>query len=93
MKRINLPILIIAFVIGLALVQLVITHRLATAGEAVKELEIEASRLKEKNELFRQEINQLGSLRRISQEAEKLGFVRQNSLLHLIPEVPVAMTY
>lgn len=93
MKRINLPILIIAFVIGLALVQLVITHRLATAGEAVKELEIEASRLKEKNELFRQEINQLGSLRRISQEAEKLGFVRQNSLLHLTPEVPVAMTY
>ncbi|MBU3956689.1 hypothetical protein KKI19_00190 [Patescibacteria group bacterium] len=93
MKKLNLPILIIAFVIGLALVQLVITHRLATAGEAVKELEIEASRLKEKNELFRQEINQLGSLRRISQEAGKLGFIRQNSLLHLTPEVPVAMTY
>jgi len=92
MKR-NLPILIIAFVIGLALVQLVLTHRLATAGEVIKELEIEASRIEEKNELFRQEINQLGSLRRISQEAEKLGFVRQNSLLHLTPEVPVAMSY
>lgn len=93
MKKTNLPILIITFVVGLALVQLVITHRLATVGEAVKELEIEASRFEEKNELFRQEINQLGSLRRISQEAEKLGFVRQNDLLHLTPEVPVAMNY
>lgn len=93
MKRISLPILIIAFVIGLALVQLIITHRLATAGEVIRELEIETSRLEEKNELIGQEINQLGSLRRISQEAEKLGFVRQNSLLHLTPEVPVAMTY
>jgi len=93
MKRTNLPIFIIAFVIGLALVQLVITHRLATAGEVIKELEIEASRIEEKNKLFRQEINQLGSLRRISQEAGKLGFIRQNSLLHLTPEVPVAMTY
>jgi len=93
MKKNYLPILIIVFVVGLALVQLVITHRLATDGETVKELEIKASRLDEKNELIRQEINQLGSLRRISQEAEKLGFVRQNSLLHLTPEVPVAMTY
>lgn len=93
MKKLSLPILIIAFVIGLALVQLVITHRLATAGEVIRELEIETSRLEEKNGLVRQEINQLGSLRRISQEAEKLGFVRQNSLLHLTPEIPVAMNY
>lgn len=78
---------------GLALAQLVITHRLATDGGAIKELEIEASRIGEKNELLRQEINQLGSLRRISQEAEKLGFIHQNSLLHLTPEVPVAMNY
>jgi len=93
MKRINLPILITVLVLGLTLVQLVITHRLATAGETVRELEIKASRLEEKNELARQEINQLGSLRRIFQEAEKLGFVRQNKLLHLTPEVPVAMNY
>ncbi len=93
MKKTNLPILVILFVVGLAIVQLVITHRLSTAGETIKEIEIEASRLEEKNELFRQEINKLGSLRRISQEAEKLGFIRQNNLLHLTPEVPVAMNY
>lgn len=93
MKRNYLAILIITFVVTLALVQLVMTHRLATAGETVKELEIEASRLEEKNELAKQEINQLGSLRKISQEAEKLGFVRQNNVLHLTPEVPVAMNY
>lgn len=92
MKK-NLPILITFLVIGLALVQLVLTHRLATAGETIRELEIETSRLEKKNELIEQGITQLGSLRRISQEAEKLGFVRHNSLLHLTPEIPVAMDY
>ncbi len=92
MKK-KLPILITFLVIGLTLVQLVLTHRLATAGEAIGELEIETSRLEKKNELIKQGITQLGSLRRISQEAEKLGFVRNNSLLHLTPEIPVAMNY
>lgn len=93
MKKINLPVLIIILVVGLALCQLVITHRLATGGEAVRELEIKASRIEDKNELIRQEINQLGSLKRIAQEAEKLGFVPNHNLLHLTPEIPVAMNY
>ena len=93
MKKINLPILIIFLVLGLALIQLVITHRLATAGGTVKELEIKTVRLGNKNELIKQKIDQLGSLRRIAQEAEKLGFVRNNNLLHLTPEIPVAMNY
>ncbi len=91
--RINLPILVAILVIGLALAQLIITHRLATSGGAVRELEIKAQRLEDKNEILRQEITQLGSLRRVAQEAEKLGFVRNKSLLHLIPELPVAMNY
>lgn len=93
MKKISLPILIIILVLGLALVQLVITHRLATAGETVREIEIKASRIEDKNGLLRQEINQLGSLKRIAQEAEKLGFVPNRNLLHLTPEIPVAMNY
>lgn len=93
MKRLNLPILIIILVLGLALVQLVITHRLATAGETVRELEIKASRIEDKNELIQREINQLGSLKRIAQEAEKLGFAPNHNLLHLTPEIPVAMNY
>lgn len=93
MKKKSLPFLIIVLVLSLALVQLIITHRLATGGEAIRELEIEASRLEKKSEVIRQEINQLGSLRRVSQTAEKLGFVQNNNLLHLTPEIPVAMGY
>lgn len=93
MKKVNLPILVTIIVIVLTLVQLVVTHRLATAGEKVRELEIQTSRLEEKNELLKQEITKLGSLRRISQEAEKIGFVPNNNLLHLTPEIPVAMNY
>lgn len=91
--KINLPILIIILVLSLALAQLVITHHLATAGGAIKEIEIKAERLEDKNEVLRQEINQLGSLKRVSLEAEKLGFIRNNNLLHLTPEIPVAMNY
>jgi len=93
MKKLNLPILIIVLVLGLALVQLILTHRLATAGGAVEELEIQTMRLKDRNELLRQEISQLGSLRRVAQDAEKLGFVRNHNHLHLTPEIPVAMNY
>jgi len=50
-------------------------------------------RLKDRNELLRQEISQLGSLRRVAQDAEKLGFVRNHNHLHLTPEIPVAMNY
>lgn len=89
--KMKLPVLIIFLVVILALAQLAITHRLATAGETIKEIEIKAQRLEDKNELLRQEITQLGSLRRVAQEAEELGFVRQNNLLHLTPEVPVAL--
>lgn len=93
MRKISLPILIIILVLGLALVQLVITHRLATAGETIREIEIKAARIEDKNELIRREINQLGSLKRIAQEAERLGFVPNHSFLHLTPEIPVAMNY
>jgi cell division protein FtsL len=92
-SKINLPLLVISWVILLAVVQLVLTHRLATSGEAMKELEIKSERLKEKNELLKEETTALGSLRRIAQKAEEMGFVAQNNLLPLKPEIPVAMNY
>lgn len=91
--KINLPVLIIIFVANLVIAQLILTHRLATAGEKVREIEIEASRLEDKNELLEQETAQLGSLRKISEEAGKLGFVRNDNFFHLTPEIPVAMSY
>jgi len=93
MRKINLPILIIVLVIALALVQLFITNRLSTAGGSIKEMEIQASRLEDKNEQLRQDVNRFGSLRRISQEAEKAGFVANSQLFYLTPEIPVAMNY
>ncbi|HUV42385.1 MAG TPA: hypothetical protein VMY36_00545 [Patescibacteria group bacterium] len=93
MRKINLPALIIILVIALALGQLLLTHRLATDGEMVKEFELNAARLEDKNEILRQEITQLGSLREVAQKAEKLGFVHNSHLLHLTPELPVAMNY
>ena len=89
----NLPLIIVFLVITLALTQLIITHRLATAGESIKEIEIATQRIKQKNEALKQEITQLGSLRRISEQAEELGFVHNQELLHLTPETPVAMSY
>lgn len=91
--RNNLPALVISLVILLALVQLGLTHQLATSGQAVKELEIKTQRLKEKNEVLKQEVTDLGSLRRVVQKATEMGFVAQDELLPLKPEIPVAMNY
>ena len=92
-SRINIPFFVAFLVIILTLVQLGLTHHLATSGGAIRELEIETQRLKEKNEVLRQETTALGSLRRVAQKATEMGFVAQNDLLPLKPEIPVAMNY
>jgi len=86
----RLSIIIIGIVIFLSLVQLVISHSLATTGEKVRQLELKATQLEKENAVLTEEINKTGSLSRIAKEAEKLGLVKATQVLHLTPEIPVA---
>lgn len=90
-KRLSLTPIIISLVLFLVFVQLVIAHRLATRGEQLRQLEIKARQLEEENSILVKEINQAGSLSRITQEAKNSGFVRANQILHLTPQIPVAL--
>ncbi|HUS52321.1 MAG TPA: hypothetical protein VMX77_02540 [Candidatus Bathyarchaeia archaeon] len=83
--------LVLTLVLFLFFTQLVISHRLVSSGEVVKKLEIDAARLDAENGLLKEEVDRMGSLSRISSEAAKLGLTRASQILHLTPQVPVAL--
>lgn len=85
-------IIILVMVIFLSLVQLFISHNLATSGEKVRSLETEISLLERENNKLSAEINQMASLSRIANEAEKMGLIEAARVLRLTPEIPVAMS-
>lgn len=91
MIRSKLLFLIVGLVIILSLTQLVISYNLATTGEKVRQLELQADQLEEENATLTAEINKIGSLARITEEAQKLGLVKATQVLHLTPEIPVAL--
>ena len=90
-KKPKLIVLIIFIIIGLSAAQLVISHRLATAGGKMRQLEEKISRIENDNKRLSEEINQMGSLSLISKTAQELGLVKAKSVLHLTPQIPVAL--
>ncbi len=90
-KKEKLTSLILGLVLVLCLIQLFISHRLATSGEKVAELEVRAAQIEAENNLLEEEISQMGALSRVSQEAEKLGLVRTSNVLYLTSQIPVAL--
>lgn len=90
-RRLKLTPIVIGVVFLLILIQLVISHNLANSGEKLRDFEVGTQELKEENTILAEEINKAGSLSRISQEAEKAGLVRTTQVLHLTPQIPVAL--
>ena len=90
-KKPKLVIFVTFLVLVLSLVQLFCSHRLATAGAAVAFYEEKTLTLQETNQRLDQEINQMGSLSKISLQAESLGLVRTSQVLHLTPQAPIAL--
>jgi cell division protein FtsL len=78
-------------VVFLALVQVFISYRLATAGKLVAELESQAAELRTENDQLREVINQEGSLLAVLKKAESLGFKSIEKIVYLTSEVPVAL--
>lgn len=90
-KKLSLTLLVVIMALALAFVQLFISHRLATAGEKVRQLEEKSAHIEAKNRLKEEAISQLGSLNAIAQKAAELGYVKTVSVLYLTPQVPVAL--
>ncbi|MBN1263324.1 MAG: hypothetical protein JW991_03115 [Candidatus Pacebacteria bacterium] len=75
----------------LALIQLFASHRLATAGKLVAEIEAEAAVIKTQNDYFIEDLDRLSSLTNISGKARGLGFIPAGEVLYLAPQIPVAL--
>jgi cell division protein FtsL len=90
MKK-RMPILIVCIVIVLSLIQLLISHSLATDGEKLRQVEERTSQLEQENKVLQGEINKDASLARIAQRAQDLGLVKTTTVLHLTPQIPVAL--
>ena len=90
-KKPKLVIFIISLVIVLSLVQLTISYWLATTGEKMRQWEEKTTLLEQQNKILSEEINRLGSLARVNEEARSLGLVKATNVLYLTPQIPVAL--
>lgn len=78
-------------ILFLALTQLYICQRLATAGKVVAELEVKAGQISAKNGEIKEQIVETGSLSYIYEKAQELGFKSVDRIVYLTSEVPVAL--
>ena len=90
-KKPKLMILVSLILLILVSVQLIVSHHLATLGGKLRQLEIKTVQLEQENRLLAEKISGSGSLARISLKAQELGFVRTTAVLHLTPQIPVAL--
>ena len=90
-KKPKLVILITSLVVFLALVELTISYGLATTGEKMRQWEEKTTLLEQQNKILSEEINRMGSLARVNNEAKNLGLVKTTSVLYLTPQIPVAL--
>ena len=84
-------IFIVILVFLLSLGQLIVSHYLATMGEKLSLLEARAKQLEKENQILEEKIKTNGSLSKISSRAQELGLVKTTAVLHLTPQLPVAL--
>jgi cell division protein FtsL len=89
----NWVILIMIVVAVLGVLQIWASHRLATSGERLTEIDDRIKQLQSDDLILSQEIYKAGSLAEISDKAGKMGLVKTTRVLNLTPEVSVAYNY
>jgi len=90
-KKPKLVIFITSLVVVLALLELTISYQLATTGGKMRQLEEKANSLEQQNKILSEEINQMGSLSRVNNEAKNLGLVKATNVVYLTSQIPVAL--
>jgi hypothetical protein len=92
-KKLSLTHLVVVLVVALALIQLLISHRLATDGEMVKQLEAKATRIEKENVLLEEKLYQQASLINVAHRAKELGLSKTSDVWHLSSQIPVALKH
>lgn len=82
---------ILVVLLCLSLVKVLLSARLATSGTNLAQAEVKSQQLIDQNRLLNKEIIEHSSLIKISSEAAKLGLVKNEKVVNLTLEVPVAL--
>lgn len=90
-RKPKLLIFIFSLVLILSLLQLVISHRLATLGEKIRFLEDETKEKEDQNLTLTQQIADLASLRQVASRAVQLGLIKADRIVSISPQIPVAL--
>ncbi len=90
-KKTRLPKLLIALIIGLLVIQVVVSNRLATSGLKIVQMETDIGRLNQENGDIRQEIASASALLTITEKAKALGFIKKAQPLFISVIQPVAL--
>ena len=83
--------LILVVLLFLSLAKVLFSARLATSGTNLAQTEVKSQQLIDQNRVLNQEIIEHSSLIKISSEAAKLGLVKNEKVVNLTLEVPVAL--
>ena len=87
MKKIFCILKLLALIlILLGVFQLIISNRLATAGEKLTQINKEIKALEEENERLKKEIAISSSLTTIAKKADEMGFLKVENFLYLTSE-------
>lgn len=78
-------------VVILALSQVVLSNHLAILGEKIKTHQDQIDKLTLENTQLEGELSRSWSLVTLSEEAQKIGLVKANSIIYLAPQIPVAL--
>lgn len=78
--------LLILTLIFLGVFQVIVSNKLATAGERLSQIDEEIKALKEENEGLKKEIAISSSLATIAKKAEKSGFLKVENFLYFTEE-------
>lgn len=85
LKFIFITILLLSFL------KVILSNALATNGTIISRINEKIATTNGENQKLKEEIAQLGSLKRISQEAIKSGFVSNGTVVSVSMEIPIAL--
>lgn len=84
--------MVLFFLVGfLSFLQVIVSNRLATLGEYLKEKQEESLIFEEENKRVQEEMEVKLSLINLTSEAKKLGLGNPEAILYLSPQIPLTM--
>lgn len=90
-KPLFLIFFIITIIIGLAVVQVVVSNKLSTAGIELENLQSKVDAYRKENINLDEKVLEASSLQNLSKKARAIGFVQAKSQIYLTNPVPLAL--